>query len=113
MCPARSIAQMRLPADWRQAVAADRMLILSPFEAKHRRPTVELTAHRNRFVAALSAQVLMAHAAPQSKTAALYLALLQQNKPVFTLVHPANEHILAAGARAATLTALRAAVIRE
>ena len=113
MCPARSIAQMRLPADWRQAVAADRLLILSPFEAQYRRPTVELTAHRNRFVAALSAQVLIAHAAPQSKTATLGLELLQQNKPVFTLMHPANEPILAAGARAATLTALRAAVARE
>ncbi len=108
ICPARSIAQMRLPADWRRAVAGNRLLILSPFEAPHRRPTVELTEQRNRFVAALSAYVLIAHAAPQSKTEALCLELIRQGKQVFTLPHVANEPILAAGACAATLTALRA-----
>ena len=112
ICPARSIAKMRLPADWRQAVAADRLLILSPFEAKHRRPTVELTEQRNCFVAALSARILIAHAAPKSKTEALCLELLRQGKPVFALPHRANDHILATGARAATITTLCAAVAR-
>ena len=91
ICPARSIAQMRLPAAWQQAVAAERLLLLSPFAAKHRRPTVELTAQRNRFVAALSAHILVAHAAAQSKTAALCLELLRQGKQVFALAHPAND----------------------
>ena len=113
MCPARSIAQLRLPADWQQAVAANRLLLLSPFEAKHRRPTIELTEPRNRFVAALSAHILIAHAAPQSKTEALCLELLRQGKPVFALPHPANDHLLAAGAHAATTTALRAAGTRR
>jgi len=105
MCPARSIAQMRLPADWRQAVVHGRLLVLSPFEAKPRHPTVALTEQRNRFVAALSTHVLIAHAAPKSKTAGLCLELLQQHKPVFALAHPANDHLLAAGAHAATVTA--------
>src|SRR2546426_713940 len=83
-----------LRADWRQAVVHGRLLVLSPFEAKPRRPTVELTEQRNRFVAALSTHVLIAHAAPKSKTAGLCLELLQQHKPVFTLAHPANDHLL-------------------
>ena len=106
MCPARSIVQMRLPAEWRQAVVHGRLLVLSPFEAKYHRPTIELTEQRNRFVAALSTHVLIAHAAPKSKTAALCLELLQQHKQVFALAHPANDHLLAAGAHAATITAL-------
>jgi len=112
ICPARSIAQMRLPADWQQPMADSRLLILSPFEAKHRRPTVELTEQRNRFVAALSAHIFIAYAAPKSKTEALCLELLRQSKPVFALAHPAHDHILAAGARTATVTALRAAVAK-
>lgn len=110
ICPARSIAQMRLPAAWRQAVATKRLLILSPFAAKHRRPTVELTEQRNRFVAALSAHILVAHAASQSKTAALCLELLRQGKQVFALTHTANDHLLAAGAHIAMITALCTAV---
>jgi len=112
ICPARSIAQMRLPADWRQSVVHNRLLILSPFEAQHRRPTVELTEQRNRFVAALSAHIFIAHAAPKSKTEALCLELLRQGKQVFALPHPANDHILVAGARAATITALRTVAAR-
>ncbi len=112
-CPARSIAQMRLPADWQQSVTKHRLLILSPFEAKHRRPTVELTEQRNRFVAALSAHTLIAHAAPKSKTEALCLEILRQNKQVFALVHSTNDHLLAAGTRAATITALRTVVARR
>src|SRR5438128_6073395 len=109
ICPARSITQMRLPADWQRSVMKSRLLILSPFEAKHRRPTVELTEQRNRFVAALSAHILITHAAPKGKTEALGLELLQQGKQVFALAHPAHDHLFAAGARVATLTALCAA----
>jgi predicted Rossmann fold nucleotide-binding protein DprA/Smf involved in DNA uptake len=110
VCPARSIAQMRLPADWRQAVAAHRLLVLSPFAAKHRRPTVELTEPRNRLVAALSTHILIAHAAPQSKTETLSLEFLRHGKQVFILPHPANDHLRAAGAQTATTTALCTAV---
>jgi predicted Rossmann fold nucleotide-binding protein DprA/Smf involved in DNA uptake len=110
ICPARSITRMRLPAAWQQAVAAGRLLILAPFEAKHRRPTVELAAQRNRFVAALSVHILVAYATPRSKTATLCLELLRQGKPVFTLAHAANSSLLDAGAQVATISTLCAAV---
>jgi predicted Rossmann fold nucleotide-binding protein DprA/Smf involved in DNA uptake len=110
ICPARSIAQMRLPAAWRQAVMAERLLLLSPFAAQYRRPTVELTEQRNRFVAAMAAHILVAHAAAQSKTATLCLELLRQGKQVFALTHTANDYLLTAGAHRAMITALCTAV---
>ena len=42
------------------------------------------------FVAALSAHILVAHATPRGKTAALCLQLLGQGKHVCTLAHAAN-----------------------
>ncbi len=110
ICPARSIAQMRLPAAWQQAVVAKRLLILSPFAAQHRRPTIELTEQRNRFVAALSTRILVAHAAAPGKTATLCLELLRQGKQVFALTHTANDYLFAAGAHIAMIPALCTAV---
>lgn len=106
LCPARSIVQMRLPTDWRQAVAAQRLLVLSPFAVQHRRPTTALTELRNRLVARLSAYIFIAYAAPQSKTAALGLEFLRKGRQVFILPHSAHAHLVAAGAQAATSTAL-------
>ena len=70
VCPARSIARMRVPTEWRGPLTAGRLLILSPFEAKHRRVTAETAQCRNRFAAALAARVLIPYAAPGSKTEA-------------------------------------------
>ena len=58
MCPARSIAQLRLyrltgSKPWRRA---NRLLLLS-FEAEHHHPTIELTEPRNRFSRAVSAHL--------------------------------------------------------
>jgi len=52
ICPARSLENLRLPADWKDAMAAGRLLILSCFPAAQRRATAELAARRNEFVAA-------------------------------------------------------------
>ena len=70
VCPARSIERMRVPSEWRDALAASRLLILSPFEAKYSRITAETAQYRNRFVAALADRILIPHAAPGSKTEA-------------------------------------------
>jgi predicted Rossmann fold nucleotide-binding protein DprA/Smf involved in DNA uptake len=102
ICPARCIEWMRLPTSWRQPLADDRLLVLSPFGARHRRPTLDLTERRNRFVAALAKDIFVAHAAPESKTEALCLELLQQGRQIFTLVHAASERLRAAGARSGT-----------
>src|SRR6266540_3533136 len=68
VCPARSIEAMRLPADWKVALAQGRFLLLSPFEAKLRRATTGRARTRNEFVAALADALLVAHATPGGKT---------------------------------------------
>ena len=63
-CLARGLQKIRLPADWRGAVEAGRLLLLSPFENRPRRPTTESAQRRNEIVAALSDEVLIIHAEP-------------------------------------------------
>src|SRR3990167_1742048 len=41
ICLARALEKIRLPSDWQRALEAGRLLILSPFEKRPRRPTVE------------------------------------------------------------------------
>jgi predicted Rossmann fold nucleotide-binding protein DprA/Smf involved in DNA uptake len=62
ICLARALAKIRLPADWRKALDTGRLLILSPFEKRPSRPTVDSARQRNRLVAALSDEVLVIHA---------------------------------------------------
>ena len=64
VCLARSLEKIRLPVDWRGAVEAGRLLLLSPFEHRPRRPTTESAQRRNEIVAALSDEVLIIHAEP-------------------------------------------------
>lgn len=64
ICPARSIEGMRIPADWRPAIESGRMLLLSPFPAKIRRPTSALCDQRNQFAAALASKFHVPYATP-------------------------------------------------
>lgn len=63
ICPARSLPQ-RVPPDWRQPLAAGRLLILSGFHEEENRITAELATRRNDFVAALADEVCFAHITP-------------------------------------------------
>jgi len=62
ICLARALEKIRLPADWRGAVEAGRLLLISPFDKRPRRPTTESAQRRNEIVAALSDEVLIIHA---------------------------------------------------
>ena len=64
ICLARAIEKIRLPADWRSAVEAGRLLLISPFKNRPPRPTKESAQRRNEIVAALSDEVLIIHADP-------------------------------------------------
>ena len=64
ICLARAMEKIRLPMDWRGALDADRLLVLSPFEKRPRRPTVESSYRRNKLVAALCEEALIVHAEP-------------------------------------------------
>ena len=99
VCPARGIDSMRIPRDWRSALDAGRLLLLSPFPATVRRPTTELAAQRNDLVASLASRVFIAHAAPGSKTEAFARKLASSDKPLLTLGSPANTNLVEMGAR--------------
>ena len=58
------MVKLRLPTNWRSAIDAGRLLILSPFEKRPRRPTVESARQRNELVAALADEILIIHATP-------------------------------------------------
>ena len=106
VCPARGIGTMRIPKSWRQPLTAGRLLILSFFPATIRRPTAALAAKRNAHVAALAARLLIPHAEPGGKIAALCAAALTRGQPVFTLDTPDNAPLIARGAAPFSVNAL-------
>jgi predicted Rossmann fold nucleotide-binding protein DprA/Smf involved in DNA uptake len=99
VCPARSIERMRLSADRKAALTQDRLLLLSPFAEKLRRVTTDRARTRNEFVAALADTLLVAHAAPGSKTERFCHSILAWHKPLLTLESNENANLLVLGAR--------------
>jgi predicted Rossmann fold nucleotide-binding protein DprA/Smf involved in DNA uptake len=97
ICPARSIERMRVPVAWRKPLDEARLLILSPFEIHHRRPTAELAEQRNRFVAMLADTIFVAHAPPGSKTERLCAEIAEQDKRMYTLDLAENAHLMRRG----------------
>jgi hypothetical protein len=79
--PARSILGMRLKPELEPAFRDGRLLILSPFAPKHRRVTTGLADERNRFVAEMADEILVAYAAVGGRIAALTDQLRSMSKP--------------------------------
>ena len=92
--PARSIVGMRLKPELQPAFTAGRLLILSPFEPRHKRITDSLAAARNRFVGAVADRIFVAHAAPGSRTLTLCVELREHGKQLVTVDDAANEPLL-------------------
>ena len=99
LCPARSIEKMRLKSAWKDALAEERLLILSIFQSQHRRSTAALANQRNAFVAALADKICIAHAAEDSKTLEFAQMVLTWGKPLFTFETPANDALFQLGAQ--------------
>jgi predicted Rossmann fold nucleotide-binding protein DprA/Smf involved in DNA uptake len=108
ICPARSLHGMRVPAAWKAAIMAGRLLLLSPFAGQHRRITAELAGERNRFVAEIAEEIFVAHATPGSKTEQLCRELLAQGRRIYTFDLPCNAPLVALGAQPAVPAALPA-----
>ena len=64
ICLARALGKIRLRAEWRSALESGRLLLLSPFEKRPRRPDRKSARRRNELVAALSDEVLIIYAQP-------------------------------------------------
>jgi predicted Rossmann fold nucleotide-binding protein DprA/Smf involved in DNA uptake len=98
ICPARSIERLRLPADWKAALAQGRLLLLSPFAEKQRRATTGRAQTRNEVVAALADVLLVAHAIPDGKTDHFCRTVRTWGKPLLALKSNDNAHLFALGA---------------
>ena len=96
-CPARSLGKMRLRPQWKSAIAQNRLLILSA--AKHDRASSTMAQTRNLLVAAIADAIFIAHAHPDSKTAALAQHILTWGKPLLTLASLNNQPLVKMGAR--------------
>ena len=101
MCPARSIWS-RLPGEWKLPINQGRLLIVSPFEERHRHHTAELAQERNEFVAALADNIFVAYAFPGSKTERFCKKVISWDKPIFTLESQDNATLIALGAKPVT-----------
>jgi predicted Rossmann fold nucleotide-binding protein DprA/Smf involved in DNA uptake len=99
ICPARSIERMRVPADWRDPIREGRLLLVSPFAAKHDRITAALAAQRNEFVAALARAVLVVYADPAGQIETLAKKVMGWGRPLLTLESPQNADLVRVGAQ--------------
>jgi predicted Rossmann fold nucleotide-binding protein DprA/Smf involved in DNA uptake len=99
-CPARSIEKMRLKPTYKQAIAAGRLLILSPFPEGRGRISADRAELRNRFVVDLAERVFVAYAAPGGKTEALCRDVVASGRQLFTFESKHNQNLLTLGAKA-------------
>lgn len=88
VCPARSLHRMRIPPEWRDALEQGRLVIVSAFDSQVTRATKETAKARNKLVAALAANVLIAYAEPGGQTAELAADLTKAGRPAWTLDSP-------------------------
>ncbi len=93
---------MRVPTDWKPAIDAGRMLIVSPFAEEQNRPTANMAAARSQMIAHLARAVFIAYAEPGGKTEAFATQLLADKRPVLTFDTDANRSLLQAGAQTLT-----------
>ncbi len=82
ICPACSLAGLRLPADWKRPLEEGRLLLLSPFESRQQRATADLAKRRNEFVAAIADRVCFIHVSPGGELEALRSLVRQHAKTV-------------------------------
>ena len=91
--PARGIENMRIPKAWQKALAENRLLIISPFEPKHRRSTTKLAEQRNKFVARLTNKIFVAHASEASLTERFCTEIITLGKQINTFNLKENDQI--------------------
>lgn len=64
LCAARELEHLRIAKEWRPALEAGRMLIISPF--KERRADLKTTAQRNDLVVQLANELYVPYVSPDS-----------------------------------------------
>ncbi len=97
VCPARGLGNMRIPRGWKKPLDEGRLLLLSFFDDNIRRPTANIAARRNAYVATLADHLLIAHAEQSGKIETLCKEALAEGKPVFALDSLDNVHLVECG----------------
>jgi predicted Rossmann fold nucleotide-binding protein DprA/Smf involved in DNA uptake len=88
-CPARSLHNIRLSPDQKQAIEGNYLLLISPFNASYPRATAKLAEKRNELIGAIAHTICIAYAAPNSKTLAFAQRLIGAGN-VVTFDSPIN-----------------------
>jgi predicted Rossmann fold nucleotide-binding protein DprA/Smf involved in DNA uptake len=108
ICLARSLTGAGVPTGWQRSLREGRLVILSPFAASQKRPTVQAAEIRNKCVAALASYFLVPYASPGGKTEGLCRDLITSGKPLWVLDSPMNASLLQFGAKLAGPKLLKA-----
>jgi predicted Rossmann fold nucleotide-binding protein DprA/Smf involved in DNA uptake len=90
---------MRIPNAWKEAIDNGRLLVLSPFEKKHKRVTAPLSEQRNRIVALFARDAFIPYAAPGSRSENLCKGIIRAGKRIFTCGDESNQSLLNMGAK--------------
>jgi predicted Rossmann fold nucleotide-binding protein DprA/Smf involved in DNA uptake len=106
ICPARGIENMRIPKAWQRALAENRLLILSAFEPKDRRPTIKFAEQRNKFVACLANKIFVAHASEASLTERFCTEIITLGKQINTFNLKENDQLSQLGVVMVSISAL-------
>jgi hypothetical protein len=96
--PARSIRDMRVPAEWRPHIERGRLAVVSPFAERIRRPTREVSRVRNEVLAAYSTAILVPHATPGGQADGIAHAALQRRQVILTFDLDPNRAMIENGA---------------
>lgn len=105
ICPARSIAHMRIPSEWKKALDEARLLLLSPFSEKHKRITAQLAKARNLFVGSIGTVFFVPYAEPSGQTEKLCVKLIKAEKRVYTFRSKTNAKMVRLGVKPINLKA--------
>lgn len=96
---ARSIQGLRLKSEYRELLAHDRLLLLSPFETEIKRISKYNSQQRNRILAALADTLFIPYAHPGGKLEQLCFELSERQQIFYTLSSEYNQQLLAQGAK--------------
>lgn len=102
ICLARSLDNIRLKAEWRKALAEDRLLLISQFPEGNRRVSARLASIRNELVSNLADSIFIAHAGVGSNTEKLCDRTTNRGKKVMTFESDDNRNLIALGAHPIT-----------
>jgi len=89
---ARCLPKRILP-EFRRPLEEGRLLLLSPFDARTKRATQETAVRRNEVVTALADRIVVAYAAPGSKTDGFCRAIVGTGKSSMTFDDPRTANL--------------------